>query len=433
MWPPVVKPPDSIASKFPSAPSPSPTVTVTQFVLGWQVSTSLVSRHGLLFQAATPFCISATQSAGTYLVSKVMTTLAAPFRLQGTWESSGSWSCKAAPAGATQASADDGEGEEVGDGDEVGEAAAGLVCAGVTEGASAEVGPGSGESADVHDTSAESARTSATASRPVRRTMLPNLPPDISTRAGFDQPALLPQGAVGAHCTPGGGSRGRLSGELRNGGIHGGTAEDLVGHHGRRSGDARPVPQPARRDPQMRGRQRLAAAQQRLAYAVKEVLVGVDDVPADDHDIGIEQADRGRQHVAEGTTRGGHHPHRVRVAQPDQVDHVPGGDRRVPQPLQVPHHRPAAGDGGEAAARPAAAAGLGDPGDLGVSDVALGRVGAPQQLAVDDDRGADPGTDLDEEHQVRGRVDPALLAQPEQVRVVVDHSGYPEVVPQVVA
>src|SRR5918998_48413 len=207
MWPPVVKPPDSIASKFPSAPSPSPTVTVTQFVSGWQGSTSLVSRHGLLFQAATPFCISATQSAGTSLVSKVMTTLAAPFRLQGTWESSGSWSCKAAPAGATQASADDGEGEEVRDGDAVGEAAAGLVCAGVTEGASAEVGPGSGESADVHDTSAESARTSATASRPVRRTMLPNLPPDISTRAGFDQPAPLPQGAVGAHCTPGGGSR----------------------------------------------------------------------------------------------------------------------------------------------------------------------------------------------------------------------------------
>ena len=76
---------------------------------------------------------------------------------------------------------------EAGDGDAVGEPAAGLVCAGLSRGDSAEVGPSSGVSGDEHDARVASITTTATTSRAAKKIMGQTLWPDALTRPGRDK------------------------------------------------------------------------------------------------------------------------------------------------------------------------------------------------------------------------------------------------------
>jgi len=55
-----------------------------------------------------------------------------------------------------------------------------------------------------------------------------------------------------------------------------------------------------------------------------------------------------------------------------------------------------------------------------MADITFGRFRPTQQLAIDDHGRSDAGSDLDEEHEMRRRIDPALLAQAKHVGVVVD-------------
>ena len=143
------------------------------------------------------------------------------------------------------------------------------------------------------------------------------------------------------------------------------------------------------------------------------MLVGVGDVAANDHQIRVEQADRSGQDVAKCRAGRRHHAYGVGVARPDQVDDISGGGRHKAQPTEVTYHGPAAGRGGKAASRAAAAAGLLDAGDLRVTDIAFdGRGCAISQAATS------MLTDL-----VKGRTAQEVAAMPKEE--LLDELGIP--------
>ena len=105
-------------------------------------------------------------------------------------------------------------------------------------------------------------------------------------------------------------------------------AEDGVGNHCGRTGNACTITQPGPRDDEMSCGKRLAAVQQGVAYAAYETLVGMGDVPANHQHVGIQQADRRRQHIAECPTGSGDDPYRVRIALSYKINNVARGDGR---------------------------------------------------------------------------------------------------------
>src|SRR5215204_7379878 len=149
--------------------------------------------------------------------------------------------------------------------------------------------------------------------------------------------------------------------------------------------------------------------------------MGMGNVSADDEHVRIQQAHGRGQHIAECTSCGSDDPYRVGVPPPYEIDNITCRDRRVTKPPQISDHSPATGDRCQATRFPATAAGFFYAGNLRMTDITFGRARPAQQLTIDDHRSADSSADLYEYHQVRRGIDPPLLAQTEQVGVVVDH------------
>ena len=198
-----------------------------------------------------------------------------------------------------------------------------------------------------------------------------------------------------------------------------GRLEHVLERQRRHADHARPMPEPARQDPQLARGQRRRVLVDVLADAGDQRLGGVGQLTADDDHARGDDADDPGQRGAQHPPGLAHVMHGDRVAGVDQLDDLLRRGHLDPRLAELAGDRRARRQHGHAAAVAAGAHDVGGPQRADVPDVAGAPVVAAQQRAAGDDAGADPGGDLDEDHVREVRPVAAVLAERHGVDVAL--------------